>query len=120
MRSNSNGAIYVNIRGLYPKCDQSKVPYLSDLAKVTNAPFICVTETHLNPNILDAEVAVDGYELFRSDRKERTHGGVAIYVRKDIVVKTAVQESNSYCDSLILHIPQLDMVLINIYRPPNC
>ena len=115
-----NGAIYVNIRGIYPKCDKSKVPYLSDLAQQTNAPFICVTETHLNPSILDAEISINGYDLFRSDRSERSHGGVAIYCRKDIAVKTFVKDSNSYCDSLILDIPQLNLVLINIYRPPNC
>ena len=31
-----------------------------------------------------------------------------------------VKDSNSYCDSLILDIPQLNLVLIIIYRPPNC
>ena len=115
-----NGAIYMNIRGLYPKSDQSKIPYLSDLAMQTNAPFICLTETHLTPNILDAEISISGYYLFRSDRKDRSHGGVAIYVRKDLAVKTAVNDSNSFCDSLILHIPQLNLVLMNVYRPPNC
>ena len=28
--------------------------------------------------------------------------------------------SNSYCDYLILHILQLNLVLANIYRPPDC
>ena len=74
----------------------------------------------MNPSILDAEIAIPGYDLFRSDRKDRSHGGVAIYVRKDIAVKTSIQESNSYCDSLILHIPQLNLVLMNVYRPPGC
>ena len=115
-----NGAIYINIRGLYPKTDQSKIPYLSDLAQQTNAPFICVTESHLNPSILDAEISIAGYDLFRSDRKDRSHGGVAIYVRKDLAVKASIQDSNTYCDSLILHIPQLNLVLMNVYRPPNC
>jgi hypothetical protein len=41
-------------------------------------------------------------------------------VRKDLVVKSEVKDSNSYCDSLVLHIPQLNLVLANIYRPPNC
>ena len=104
----------MNIRGLYPKCDQSKIPYLSDLASKTNAPFICLTETHLNPTILDAEISINGYDLFRSDRLERFHGGVAVYVRKDLAVKTFMRDSNSYCDSIILHVPQLNLVLISI------
>ena len=86
----------MNIRGLFPKGDNSKVPYLSDLALTTNAPFICLTETHLTSAVLDAEVAVRGYDIFRSDRVERSHGGVAIYVRKDIAVKTSMKDSNSY------------------------
>ena len=87
---------------------------------MTNAPFICVTESHLNPDILDAEISIPGYDIFRSDRVGRTHGGVATYVRKDLVVKSEAKDSNSFCDSLLLHIPQLNLVLVNIYRPPNC
>ena len=120
VKVNKNGAIYVNIRGLYPKTNKSKVPYLADLANETNAPFICVTESHLTPEILDAEISIQGYDIFRSDRIGRSHGGVVTYVRKDLVVKTELKDSNSFCDSLILHIPQLNLVLVNIYRPPNC
>ena len=87
IKADKNGSIYINIRGLYPKCNQSKIPYLSDLTSKTNAPFICLTETHLTPSVLDAEVSISGYDLFRSDRKYRSHGGVAIYVRKDLAVK---------------------------------
>ena len=32
VRTDKNGGIYANIRGLYPKSNQSKVPYLEDLA----------------------------------------------------------------------------------------
>ena len=81
---------------------------------------MCLTETHLNPDILDAQITMKGYNLFRSDRSNRSHGGVCIYVRKDLAVKSEVKDSNSFCHSLILHIPQLKMILANIYRPPNC
>ena len=120
IQQNKNGAIYANIRGLYPKSDKSKVPHLADLARESNSPFICLTETHLSPDILDAEITIDGYNLFRSDRLNRSHGGVCIYVRKDLAVKLEVKDSNSFCDSLILHIPQLNLVITNLYRPPNC
>ena len=90
------------------------------MAKQTNAPYIFITESHLTLDVLDAEVSIQGYDFFRSDRVGRSHGGVVTYVRKDLVVKTEVKESNSYCDSLLLHIPQLNLVLVNIYRPPNC
>ena len=70
LRNNQNGVIYVNIHGLTPKSDKPKVPYLSDLARETNALFIWVTESHLNPNILDAEISIPGYDVYRSDRME--------------------------------------------------
>ena len=117
---NKYGAIYANIRGLYPKSDQSKIPYLADLARESNSPFICLTETHLSPEILEAKILIKGYNLFRSDRLNRTHGGVCIYVRKDLAVKSEIGDSNSFCDSLILQIPQLNLIISNIYRPPNC
>ena len=120
LKPDKHGAIYVNIRGLFPKSNKSKVPYLADLAKQTNAPFICVTKSHLNPEIIYAEISIQGYYIFRSDRVGRSHGGVVTYARKDMVVKTELKDSNSYCDSLILHIPQKNLVLVNIYRPPNC
>ena len=88
--------------------------------KSHNAPFICLTETHLNPEILDAEISIPGYNLFRSDRLNRSHGGVCIYVRKDLAVQSEIKDSNSFCDSLILNIPELNLVITNIYRPPNC
>ena len=34
--------------------------------------------------------------------------------------KIIVQDSNRYCDSIILEISQLDLILVNIYPPPNC
>ena len=120
VKKDKNGAIYANIRGLYPQSNKTKVPYLSDLAKLSNAPYICLTETHLNPDIIDAEIQLENYTLFRSDRNERSHGGVAIYVRNDLAATMILNDSNSYCDSLVIEIHKLNLILINIYRPPKC
>ena len=120
VKVDKNGGIYANIRGLYPKSNQTKVPYLEDLAIVSNAPFICLTETHLNPEILDAEIQIKNYTLFRSDRQGRTHGGVCTYVRNDLATSVILKDSNSYCDTLVLRIHQLNLLLINLYRPPKC
>ena len=87
---------------------------------LANAPYICLTETHLNPDILDAEISIKGYTLFRSDRVGRTHGGVCIYVRNDLSAEVLLRESNSFCDTLVLEIRQLNLLLVNMYRPPKC
>ena len=115
-----NGGIYANIRGLYPSTNKTKIPYLQDLANVSNAPFILLTETHLNPQILDAEIHLKNYTLYRSDRVGRSHGGVCTYVRNDLAAELIMKDSNSYCDSLVLKVHQLNLILINVYRPPGC
>ena len=35
-------------------------------------------------------------------------------------MKSILQNSNSYCESLTLHLPQLNLVIVNVYRPPSC
>ncbi|KAK3886933.1 hypothetical protein Pcinc_008942 [Petrolisthes cinctipes] len=43
-----------NIQGLYPKSNQSKVPFLNELSIEEDPMFIALTETHLRlNNILD-------------------------------------------------------------------
>ena len=120
IRVDKNGGIYANIRGLYPKSNQSKIPYLENLASISNAPFICITESHLNPNILDAEIQIKNYSLFRSDRTDRSHGGVCTYIRNDLAYSIILKDSNSYCDTLVIRIHKLNLLLITFYRPPKC
>ena len=77
-------------------------------------------ETHLNDNVLDAEINIKEYTAYRSDRKTREGGGVIINIRSDFGVKSVARHTNSYCYSLGLFIPDLQLVLINVYRPPVC
>ena len=116
----ATSAIYANIRGLHPKTNQTKISYLADLAKICNAPFISLTETHLNSEILDAEINIANYTPYRCDRTGRSHGGVCTYVRNDFVTTIILKDSNSYCDTLVLKIHQMDLIIINFYRPPKC
>ena len=115
-----NTGIFGNTQGLFPRCNQSKVPYYKDLATEHNSPFICLTESHLNAGVLDAEISIEGMNVYRSDRKQRMRGGVVTYVREDLAVAAEFKHSNCYCDSLALHIPLLDLALVTIYRPPGC
>ena len=110
----------MNVRGLFPKCDKTKVAQLSDLAATDNAPFVALQETHLTPDILSAEVQMAGYTMYRADREGgRSHGGVATYVRDDLTAREIFKYSNNYCESQVLEIKELEMLLLNIYRPPS-
>lgn len=48
-----------NIQGLYPKTNQSKVPFLKDLAVIEDPIFIALTETHLKKEVKDAEITIE-------------------------------------------------------------
>ena len=65
----------MNIRGLKLTSDRSKPEHLADIMNIENSIGIGLTETWLNPNILDAEVMIDGFTLFRCDRLQRNRGG---------------------------------------------
>ena len=121
LRIDPNGAIYCNIRGLWLKSNRNKVCYLRDCAVISNSPFIVLTETHLKPEILDSEVKIEGYSLYRADRgPEKTHGGCAIYLRNDLIGRLVESHSNSMCETLIVKVKSLNLILICLYRPPNC
>ena len=93
---------------------------MSDLALESFAPFIALTESHLTEDILSAEVQISGYNLYRSDRMGgRSHGGCAVYCREDITVIERAKYSNNCCESQVFEVKELELLLINIYRPPN-
>ena len=71
--------IHLNINSLLPKIDE-----LRCVAKNSNAAVIGISETKLDNTVYDSEVAIDGYNIARSDRN-RKGGGVACYIRSNIL-----------------------------------
>ena len=116
-----NTFYYMNIRGLYPKSNQTKIPMLQDMAHDENLLFLSLTETHLKQDHLDAEVKIENYTIFRADRKQRSHGGAAMYIREEEAATTELLAnfSNGTTELLALLIKELDLVLVTMYRPPN-
>ena len=55
---------YTNANGLTNKIDELKLI----LSTSNDIDIICITETHLNSDILDAEIYIDGFSLYRNDR----------------------------------------------------
>ena len=92
--------------------NRNKVKYLRDSAVESNAPFIAITETHLKPEVLDAEVRIDGWSLYRADRGPgKSHGGVAIYLRNDLIGQLVTAHSNSQCETLVVKVKTLNLLL---------
>ena len=96
---------------------------LSVLAQKERALIITLTESHLSDNIKEAEIKIQNYVPLRTDRSDqRKKGGVITYLHNELAVSTDMlfSESNSYTEAQILQIQDVNMIFINIYRPPAC
>ena len=115
-----------NVHGLKPDTVPSKVPYISDLLLEKNQIFMALTETWLH-NHKDAELHIEGYKLFRGDRKRvkrsrgRHSGGVGCYVRLDIAstLEIMVNFSNGVVELLTLYSRVNNLYIAIIYRQPD-
>ena len=72
------GFLHVNARSLVPKLDVFKTWFL-----VAKPDIVVVSETWLKPSVTDTVIHIDGYNVFRADRKGRA-GGVAIYTAEKL------------------------------------
>jgi len=83
---------------------------------------IGVTETWANTDILDSELALAGYDMFRQDEPvNRAGGGVLLYV-KNFLQATVYEPSVSFPEQIWCNISSssADTILIGVcYRTPN-
>jgi len=76
-----------------------KMKSLQLLAQAEDLDVICIVESWLNAEILDAEISLCGYQCYRCDRN-RHGGGVVVYIRDCIATTTIVD--NTELELLIL------------------
>lgn len=69
---------HINAQSLKKKADEFRLIFENSLIDI-----ICVSETWLNENTSDSFIKLNGYKLYRADRKTRG-GGVAIFVKSNI------------------------------------
>ena len=98
-----------------------KVKFLEETIQTSNnfIPMFVITETHINCNIYDAEVNIDDYNVYRSDRKDRKGGGVATYVHHSITIDNVQRYSDTVCEAVLLYSKHLNQVIVGMYRPPS-
>ncbi|XP_035169883.1 uncharacterized protein LOC118159406, partial [Oxyura jamaicensis] len=110
--------IYTNARSMGNKQEELEATVL-----VGNYNVAAITETWWDDSH-DWSVAVDGYKLFRRDRRGRRGGGVALYVRKWIdCEELCLRNSHDQVESLWVKIKDLSskvyLVVGVCYRPPD-
>ena len=70
--------LYFNARSLINKLD-----FFEAIVNVLNVDVIGVTESWATPQILDSELSLPGFHMFRNDRKsDNRGGGVLLYVHE--------------------------------------
>ena len=88
---------------------------------------MAVTETWLH-NHTDAEISIDGYNLFRCDRERikkstrgRFSGGVGCYVKTELsaTMEKIVEFSNGVVELLGLYSKKKNILVAVIYRQPE-
>jgi exonuclease III len=65
----------------------NKIKELKVMIEEENVDIISITETWLNDNVTDDEVSINGYTLFRKDRRDEVKcrgGGVAMYIKNEL------------------------------------
>ena len=97
--------MFCNIQGLYNQTDLTKPKILLDIASLNDAFCVCLCETHLSDNVLDSEIVSPGWNIIRSDRKDRICGGSAILINENVPISEKFTFSNSVCDAVAIFLP---------------
>ena len=97
-----------------------KVKHLEALLREEKINILCLQETWLRDDILEAEVHIDEFRTYRQDRGgRRKGGGVVTYVSTDLTVTQEESYTNGVCDVIYVEIEELNLGIINLYRPPS-
>ena len=78
-----------------------------------------LVESHIDCDILDAEVQITDYNIYRSDRITRKQGGAIIYSHKSITIDDSEIYSDKYVSAMMIYSKHMNILLYACYRPPN-
>lgn len=116
VNSDQFSCIYLNIRSL----KTNFFPFLTSINKILNAiKMIILVET----NISDEEQPFFNIQNFKSfffNRKNRRGGGIAIFVKNDLVCEVEIPQYKTF-ESMLVHmtVQKETYDILAIYRPPS-
>lgn len=111
------GFIHLNVRSLIAKIDIIRI-----WAHSTEADVIVLSETWLSKSVLNEDISIDGYNVYRTDRPRRG-GGVAVYIKSKFRVNMLLSKSVSkQFEFLALDLEvsrTLHITVVGCYRTPS-
>ena len=100
-----------------------KLPFIREtLIKDPSRPpvlALAVTETWFVPTLSEAQVELENYHCFRSDRAGRKGGGCALYLHKKCIPSNQVAVEDSQHNMVAVYIESLHTLISVVYRPPS-
>ena len=93
--------MHINIHYLFPKFDEIKIL----LGQNPDIDILCLCETFLNDSFSDSEFQLQGYQLFRKDRKTNG-GGIAMYIKDSLTCLQRHELESDNVESVWLEIQQ--------------
>ena len=74
----------------------------------------------MNDEILETETHIEGYVNDRQDRGgDRKGGGTSTHISSSLSVTRHESYTNTVCDCGYVEIEEMNIGVINIYRPPS-
>lgn len=114
--NNNLVCIYVNARSI-----MNKLLWLEAVVEAMSPDIIGITESWCNDRVLEAEMELVGYNLFREDRKGGMRGGgVLLYVKSElrsVTFKTISIGEHVCCRILVEN--NNDLIVGIVYRSDN-
>ena len=80
---------------------------------------LAVTETWFTATLSDAQVELENYQCFRSDRAVRKGGGCALYLHKKVIPTNQISVHDNEHNMVVVYIESLHTLIATIYRPPS-
>ena len=98
---------------------KNKIAELSIVSSDKNCDILCITETFFNKDILDAEISIPNFKIFRADRETGKGGGSCVYVHNRVSASIVNNFSVPDCIAVKLSCSTFDLILIVVYRSPS-
>ena len=106
--------MHINAQSLLPK-----IPELCLLVEESKYDCISVSETWLNSSFIVSELNIPGFNLFRNDRKDKPHAGVAIYASPSLSPILISASFKTEIISVKVKLKSKSILIVSLYRPPR-
>ena len=93
---------------------------ISIVAKLKAIGILCVTESHFNNDVYDAEVSIPNYKIFREDRADNTKwGGSVIFVQKEFSAEKLDWFQGTESIAVKVKLASIELYVVCLYRSPS-